>query len=593
MHIKLFFQITLVLLLASESSPAVALLSQPEFTPSTNAVLAGLLRVTTDVPSRVSVSVFDGVSSWTRNFHGFNLTHALPLAGFKPGRTNQIAVTVIDQAQNAQTAGQALIFITPPLPADFPHSIVVQSEPAKMEPGYTLFIIQNRTAKTSYITMMDALGEVVWYCPAPALADLDVRQLDNGDFFIEEPSPLNRFREINLLGQTVNTWSAPAQYPVNNHEAILTDHGTILYLSDVSEVVSNFPSSTTNAQAPRVTATVDDNPIVEISATNGSLLNVWSPLDMLNPTRVTYLTYTFKTTYGVDNEHANAVIEDKTDNSIIVSLRTQNTVFKFLRSTGQVKWILANHDNWGAKFQPFLLNPVGTPFAWSFGQHAPELTARHTLVLYDDGNCRAEPFAAPLADQNNYSRAVEYSINETNMEVSQVWDSSQASGDRLFTPAVGDADPLGQSGNILVTYGLVSYVNGVHPSTSAPNATMVRIRELTHDQLPSVVFDVSFFDPDNTQTNYMGYLCYRSDRIPDFYAHPSLPVTDLTLTLSSGGPLLQFSADPTRTYTVQASTDQLQWQQLGSPTPGAQDTFLFQDSTAGASAARFYRVVAH
>jgi arylsulfate sulfotransferase len=566
----------------------------PEFIQATNAPLAGVLRLTTDVSSRVSVLVSDGSASWTRNFHDLSLTHSLTVAGFKPGRTNQILVTVFDQAQNPHTAAQPLVFVTSPLPADFPHSVVLHSEPANMEPGYTLFIVQNRTAKSAYITMMDNLGEVAWYCPAPSIGEYDVRQMANGDLFLEEQKPLNSFVEIDLLGNTVHAWSPPAEYPINDHEGVLTDHGTILYLSDVSRTVSNFPSSGTDPQAPLVTATVDDNPVVEISTTNGALLNAWAPIDLLDPTRVTYLTYQYPSPYGVDNEHANAVIEDKTDNSLIVSLRDQNAVFKFLRSTGRLKWILGAHANWAAAFQPYLLTPVGTPFAWNYGQHAPELTPRHTLMLYDDGNERADPFAPPVADQNNYSRAVEYSINETNMQVSQVWDSSLAAGDRLYTAALGDADWLSQSGNVLVTYGLVSYVNGLHPSAYSTNASMARIIEFTHDAVPKVVFDLSFFDDNNTQPNYFGYLCYRSDRIPDLYAHPPMPVQDLSMTLSPAGPRLLFSADPARTYTVEASTDQLQWRQLAAPVPGPEpDTFVFQDTSAATSAVRFYRVAVH
>lgn len=594
MKMKILSLILSGVLFATRSSLGLTLASGPTFTQATNAPLAGVLHLATDVETRITVSISDGVGSWTRCFHDFGLTHSVPLAGFKPGRTNQIVVTVFDQAQNSQTASQPLVFVTPALPADFPHSTVLHSEPAKMEPGYTLFIVQNRTAKAAYITIMDNLGEVVWYSPDPSIVDVDVRQMSNGDFFIEQQKPVNNFVEINLLGEKVNTWSPPAQYPVNNHEGVLTDHGTILYLSDASRVVSNFPSSSTNPQAPLVTATINDNPVVELSATNGQLLNAWAPIDLLDPTRVTYLTYQFTNSYGIDNEHANAVIEDKSDNSLIVSLRDQNTVFKFLRSTGQLKWILAPHANWGTRFQPYLLNPVGAPFSWSYGQHAPELTPQHTLVLYDDGNERAEPFAAPVPDQNNYSRAVEYNINENTMQISQAWDSSQAAGDKIYTPAVGDADWLGKTGNILVTYGLVSYVNGVHPSVYATNATMARIREFTHDQVPNVVFDVAFFDSTNTQPTYAGCLCYRSDRIPDLYPHPLMPVVDLSVTSLAGGPQLQFSADPTRSYTIEASSDQLLWQQIGSPTPGSQpDTFVFQDTSAKVSAARFYRVVAH
>src|SRR5579864_919014 len=155
-------------LLASGSMQGVTLLSGPSFVPSTNAVLAGTLRVSTDVDMRVSANISDGASSWTRNFHDYSQTHSLLLAGFKPNRTNQIQITVIDRYQNTQTAVRSLVFVTPPLPADFPKPTVLHSEPAKMDPGYTLFIVQNRATKTSYITILDSLGEVTWYCPTPS-----------------------------------------------------------------------------------------------------------------------------------------------------------------------------------------------------------------------------------------------------------------------------------------------------------------------------------------------------------------------------------------------------------------------------------------
>ena len=57
------------------------------------------------------------------------------------------------------------------------------------------------------------------------------------------------------------------------------------------------------------------------------------PLDMMDPTRVTYLTYQLSTAFGIDNEHVNAIIEDTNDNSLIISLRDQNAVFKFSRTS--------------------------------------------------------------------------------------------------------------------------------------------------------------------------------------------------------------------------------------------------------------------
>ena len=585
------FSVIALALVISPCSHAVTILSGPTFTPAANAPLAGVLQLTSDVASRVSVLVSDGTNLWERDFYDFSTTHSVPLLGFEPGRTNLIQVTVYDKYQTACTAGQLLTFVTARLPANFPTSVVLKSEPDQMEPGYTLFMVQNRNALMNYITIMDNTGAVVWYCPAPALYDADVRQLTNGDLFIVDSSA-NRFLELNMLGVTVRTWNAPAGYPINSHDGVPTDHGTILYLSDASRTVSNFPSSDTISNAPLVTAKVDDNPVVEISVTNAALLNVWSPVDMLDPTRVTYLTYAAGDSYGVDNEHANAVIEDTNDNSIIVSLRDQNAVFKFSRSTGQLKWILGPPANWSADFQPYLFTPVGTPFEWNYGQHAPMLTPQGTVLLYDDGNYRASPYDASVSDPNNYSRAVEYSINETNMQISQVWDSRQANEDRLYTGIVGKAQWLPQRRNVLVTYGYITYINGVHPSSYSASAGMVRIIEYTHDPVPEVVFDLSFFDYSNTSPSYLGYFCYRSTRIPDLYAHPANPVTDLVMSDENNMPRLEFSADPTRTYVVEASTDLTNWTAIGSAVEeGGVGNFEFDDLNAGQFNARFYRVV--
>jgi arylsulfate sulfotransferase len=603
--------LTVAVLAVCPLSRALTILSGPTFTLATNAPLAGLLQLTTDVPSRVSVLVEDGTNTWERDFYDFSTTHSLPLLGFEPDRTNQILVTVYDEGQNAYTAPQVLTFVTAPLPADFPTWTVLKDEPSQMEPGYMLFIISVEfgSATVHYITIMNNSGQVVWYAPDPAAGDYDVRQLTNGDLFVEEPPPADDFLEINMLGQTVRTWYPPAGYPetpfpVNGHDADMTDHGTILYLSDTSRVVTNFPMfsfpiTDTESNAPLGTETVDDNPIVEVSATNGALLNQWSPMELLDPTRVSYLTGDYHSTYGLDNEHANAVLEDTNDNSIIVSLRDQNAVFDFSRSTGELQWILGPHEGWGTHWQPYLLAPVGTPFEWNYGQHGPDLTPQGTLLVYNDGAQRAMPFDPPVPDQDNYSDAVEYRINDTNMTVSEVWNSSwQTNQDRLYSPILGKTQWLPTTRNVLVTYGFVTYVNGKTPSPYATNstplgpATMVRIEEYTHDPVPQVAFDLSFFDYDNTSSDYAGYFCYRAEWVSDLYPHPAEPVNDLVMSRVEQIPILEFSADPTHNYLIQASTDLTHWTTIGTPVQdGSAGDYYFDDLDASQFTTRFYRVV--
>jgi hypothetical protein len=571
---------------------AVEVLAGPLFTPSPNAPLAGTLQLTTDVNARISVLVSDGNSLWEHDDYQFGTNHSLTLLGFKPGETNEILVMALDPYRNLVMTPQPLKFVTPSLPAGLGKITILKSVPDQMEPGYTLYVTGIRNGSRNYATIIDQGGNVVWYSSVH-FNDVDVRQLTNGDLLLPDQS--NKFYEINMLGNLVRALSPPTNYPINLHDAVPTAAGTILYISDTNRVVTNFPNSDTNSNAAPVTVTVDDNPVVEISTNNGALLNAWSPLAILDPTRVTYLTYTSGSYSGavVDNEHGNAVVDVPQDQCIIESLRDQNTVFKFSRATGALKWILSDPANWGPAWQPYLLKPVGEPFVWNYAQHAPMLTPQGTLLLYDDGNFQASPFAAQVPDKNNYSRALEYSIDETNLQVSEVWDSSwQTNQDRLFTPILGKAQWLTQTRDVLVTYGYVTYINGSAPSSHSINATMSRIIEYTHDPIPQVVFDAEIWDPTNTSAGFLGYGVYRALRIPDLYVHPPVPVNNLIVTYANKLPHLEFAADPTRTYLVQASTDLKTWTTIGSPVQNdTSGDFDFYDLYALQFSSRYYRVV--
>src|SRR5262249_38169155 len=153
-----------------------------------------------------------------------------------------------------------------------------------------------------------------------------------------------------------------------------------------------------------------------------------------------------------------------------------------------LRWILGPHDGWTAAWQPYLLTPVGSPFFWQYGQHSPVLTPQGTLMLHDNGNFKAMPFAASVASSNNYTRAVEYSINEQTMEVTQVWDYGRTNMvQRLYSDHEGSTEPEPKTGNVLIDFAAVSYVNGAAPSTNGPGATMTRITEVTHDAVPQIV----------------------------------------------------------------------------------------------------------
>jgi hypothetical protein len=478
-----------------------------------------------------------------------------------------------------------------------PTFTLVTNNPALMEPGYTLFRFSDQTTGAAWVTIVDSSGKILWYAAAaeigggigPVGTPSDVVQMTNGNLFFPLTSTTG-FEEANMLGQPVRTWTAPTGYQVDSHEDLITDHGTILYLNYTTQVIPDFPTSATNPDAPLETQTVTYGRPVEISYANSALLHSWSLIDMFDPVRINYLCFLIPR-YGVDAEHANAVVDVPADNSLIVSMRNQDAVVKFTRA-GAIKWILGPTNNWGAEWQPYLLKPVGTPFAWNYAEHAPIITPQGTLIMYDDGNCRAEPFDTAVLDQNNYSRAVEFSVDETNMQVSQVWEFSDTNSDRLYTGALGNASWLPKTSNVLVDFGYVSFENGTNVDPIATNATVVRIKEVTHEANPTVVFDLKISNPENTNTNSAGYEVYRAHRVPDLYTHLPVPVANLTVQNQGDQPLLEFMADPVRSYVVQVSEDMINWIAIGQALPDdTNGDFSFLDDSDDSSSAHFYRVL--
>jgi hypothetical protein len=242
---------------------------------------------------------------------------------------------------------------------------------------------------------------------------------------------------------------------------------------------------------------------------------------MLDPRRGGYGLFNNSQTL-TDWSHSNAVLHDPRDDSIIVSVRNQDAVIKFGRTTGELEWILGPHDGWGPEFQQYLLTPVGEDFEWPYHTHAPMILPNGNLMVHDNGNFRARPFDPPLANSENYTRgAVEFAINEETMEVSQVWQYGKDAEEILYTPIVGDADAQPLTDNVLMTFGSPSFVNG--EQQSPPRSRIIEV-----NRAGEVVFDLEVASSDGNRA-----IVYRAERIPSMYG-PEYTVTMLPIILASG-----------------------------------------------------------
>lgn len=492
------------LLLVPATAQAVEVLSGPTLTMNPNGTtpLAGVVEFATDIPVRAVLTISDGTDFRRISFPDSALTHYLPVLGLKPETTYTVDVASIPGGPIG-----TLLTTTGPLPADFPARVVHVSMPKRMEPGYILLDCfgRGRGSESLYGMILDNAGDVVWYT---TVCGSGVLQQPNGDLLWRTNEVLIR---MDMLG---NLTTLQLQDPGQglHHELEPTPHGTYLSLTAHSVEVPEFPTSETDPGAPLAPATLRDEAVVEFLP-DGTVLREWPLLDLTDPLRIGYDSL-HSTEDGLDWVHTNAVAYDPTDDSIVVSARHQDAVYKFSRQTGQLIWILGNHANWSPEFQPYLLHPVGTPFRWQYHQHAPMWTAAHGLLLFDNGNRRASPFdgTLPVPDEQNFSRAVEYEIDPELMQVRQVWQYGEDAPTKLYSFFISDANSEPMTDNRLMVFGGVTYVDGMSSASLGLGPSHTRVVEVTHDTVSDKVFDMTLYDPAGGQIN-----TYRGARIPSLY----------------------------------------------------------------------------
>ena len=423
---------------------------------------------------------------------------------------------------------------TAPLPDDFANLEVLTSAPEEMEPGLTLLDLGTLGPGQRYITAVDTQGEVVWYY-AYAQGFSSTTRLDDGLFMVMSPGQ-NTLTEMDVLGNvqiefhmTGNTEGNPGSIPIDasfiHHDAIKLPNGNyVTSIRDTSRSVEDYPLDETDPSQIG-TVPVIDEPVIEFTP-EGVIQGRWNFLDFLKPTRIAYGATRGLPDDPADWVHLNAIWHDPGDDSFIVSLRQQDAVVKFSRQNGELKWILGTPANWEG-FEEYLLTPLGSDLTWQYHQHAPMLTPDGTLLLYDNGNEKASPFTGePRVDPAaNFSRAVEFEIDEQAMTVSQVWEYGlEQSGEQLYTPFIGDADDLPLTRNVLITFGGVCTEDGIPSGAIRDCRLNARIIEVTHDSEPVKVFDLLVNDEDPTAR---GYAVYRADRIPSLYPDPGVEIIPL------------------------------------------------------------------
>lgn len=423
-------------------------------------------------------------------FEAYAKQHTLPILGLYPDHENQVEVSFTDQ--NGQLRSTKLIQINKaPLPDQFPEIIIKERKTSQMDGLFTLISYRGASDGNNKPFIMDAFGDIRWYygfTGHPQLNmlgyDVGLERLANGNFYFGDWTS-NAIHEVNMQGEVIRTWPL-AGYGFHHNVQEKPDGNFLVTVNKWGSTHANGNNS------------VEDF-IIELDRQTGAVLYEWDLRESLDEYRTVWAN-NLQNEY-VDWFHANSVVYDASDQSIIVSGRLQGVAK--LDYANNVKWIMSPHRGWnqnrrGEDLNTFLLQPLDQQanpitdqevldgyenhpeFEWNWYQHAVSIMPNGHLIMFDNGDLRNYGF------DNRYSRALIFEVDDEARTVRQVWQYGKERGLETFSGIVSDADYLAARNNVLFAPG--AFVNHGSDGIGA------KLVEVNYDS-KEVVFEVNLIGP--------------------------------------------------------------------------------------------------
>lgn len=473
--------------------------------PTGVAPLTAVIELETEIPVRVELFL-EGkngeASNVAHSFEEIDTQIRLPILGLYPDESNTVEL-LFYTSDNELIGTKEYSAETDALNKKMPDVTINVSKSFSQGDGWTLVsyygYAENRLPHHPFI--FDSFGDIRWYFDFrehPQLEQLyyddGMERLQNGNLYFGyndtdgvETEHSDKIYEINMLGEIINTWEMPG-YKFH-HEVHEKPNG-------------NFVVTVDKIGEP----TIEDY-LIEIERNSGEIINEWNLNESLDNTRKAM------TDDEEDWFHANAVYYDESDNSIVVSGRTQGVVK--LSEQNDVIWIMGPHRGWdeapdGTDLTQFLLQPLdaeGQPiedddvldgsenhedFEWNWYQHAPVKMSNGNILLFDNGDNRN------FADAGPYSRAVEYRVDEQEMTIQQVWEYGKERGADTYSRIVSDVDYLEDENTVVFS-----------PGAIASNGRYGKAVEIDYETR-NVVFEATITPPSGS-----GYVTFhRTERLP-------------------------------------------------------------------------------
>ena len=342
-----------------------------------------------------------------------------------------------DEDGNTETT--EINITTDELPEEIPTTELVEADAEKMEDGLT-FIVPSK----NYLYAVDENADVRWY------ADMEFRliltRVQNGNILVNTKSndqeKYDELLEMDMTGKLSNAYTINIDsYEEDNlihHDVIELPSGNLL-------VATHDPDGTY----------VEDHKH-EIDRETGETVQEIDLKDIF-PKEV-YEEYDGEYAEKNDWFHQNAIWFDETDNTIVISGRHQDAVMKLSYPDAELKWILAADEGWQDEYKDYLLEPendVKFPAAQHAMKILPDMDGDEDtvdLLLFDNNHVVTR---GDRDISNQYSRAVQYRINEKEKTVSEIWSYGEERGEAFYSEIIGNAQYLPETGNRLITSGYI------------------------------------------------------------------------------------------------------------------------------------------
>jgi len=372
-----------------------------------------------------------------------NTVHELPILGLYAGTVNNVHIELQDEAGNVQE--QQVQIETEEIPEAFYDLELVESNPEEMTQGLTFL-----NSSGGEYTAVDSLGDIRFMLE-PWMAN-NVEHLDNGNMLIvlrrehDENDAMaityDHVLELNMLGKPYNSHvfemdNFDGPFPFD-HDIIELDNGNILALVHDSQ-----------------TDYVEDG-MIEFDLETGDIVQV-TDFKELFPSDY-YEDYEYEGEASVDWLHHNSIDQTADGESLLVSGRNHDMVIKMTYPENEIEWISVADENWEETTRPddYMLDPIGD-VKFHMAHHAVEEMPdqdgnEDTMdIMLFDNNRYIMRGHEELGEQ--YSRAVQYRINEADMTIEEIWSFGEERGEYSYTDIVSDADYLEETNNVLIDFG--------------------------------------------------------------------------------------------------------------------------------------------